>query len=361
MQRVEVEALVEARSLVEPLVESLGSACALQPAQVSKYEYGLSRRASSGPRREPSAHGDRAPDTIGEVALAILRRHFATMLAKEPGTRVGDDVEELHDMRVATRRMRAALSLFADALPAAAAELRPELAWVGQEIGVVRDLDVQLQQLDGWLEALPRRIALRSRRFARCSSRTASRRGGRCWRRSTRPATSASCAGDDAGRAAGRRRRRSPSLPTSSRPAPRRAESGPPHRARRRAARLPPPPHPGKRFRYALEFLADVYPGATTKLVRRTVAVQDLLGAYQDGDVAIARLRGLAAERGVELGPATVFAMGEVAGATGGGWRTSASRCRRRSRSSRGRNGRLRRRMEEARPPAPVPRPPPAP
>jgi CHAD domain-containing protein len=69
----------------------------------------------------------------------------------------------------------------------------------------------------------------------------------------------------------------------------------------------------GKRFRYALEFLSDVYPGETARLVRRTVALQDLLGDYQDAHVAIARLRALAAERGGALGPEAVFAMGEVA------------------------------------------------
>jgi CHAD domain-containing protein len=69
----------------------------------------------------------------------------------------------------------------------------------------------------------------------------------------------------------------------------------------------------GKRFRYALEFVADVYPGATSRVVRRTVALQDLLGAYQDGFVATDRLRRVAAERGDELGPSTVFAMGETA------------------------------------------------
>jgi CHAD domain-containing protein len=95
------------------------------------------------------------------------------------------------------------------------------------------------------------------------------------------------------------------------------------HRAVRKAGRRVTPDAPaanyhrlriaGKRFRYALEFLADVYPGATGRVVRRTVALQDLLGAFQDADVAIARLRALADERGVELGPRTVFAMGEIA------------------------------------------------
>ena len=69
----------------------------------------------------------------------------------------------------------------------------------------------------------------------------------------------------------------------------------------------------GKRFRYALEFLSDVYPGETKPLVRRTVALQDLLGDYQDGHVAIGRLRELAVSRAEDLGPEAVFAMGEIA------------------------------------------------
>jgi CHAD domain-containing protein len=69
----------------------------------------------------------------------------------------------------------------------------------------------------------------------------------------------------------------------------------------------------GKRLRYALEFLADLYPGNSRPMIRRLVEVQDLLGLHQDADVAIERLRRLATERGGELSPMTLFAMGEIA------------------------------------------------
>ena len=49
-----------------------------------------------------------------------------------------------------------------------------------------------------------------------------------------------------------------------------------------------------KRLRYALEFLADLYPGETRPLIGRLVTVQDVLGLHQDADVAIERLRHLA-------------------------------------------------------------------
>src|SRR5262249_25653201 len=45
--------------------------------------------------------------------------------------------------------------LFADSLPVASNELRAELGWVGRTVGAVRDLDVQLEQLDSWIDALP--------------------------------------------------------------------------------------------------------------------------------------------------------------------------------------------------------------
>ena len=62
-------------------------------------------------------------------------------------------------MRVASRRLRAALSLFADFLPPSAEKLRDDLRWVAHTLGAVRDLDVQMEQLDGWLPDVPRQTA----------------------------------------------------------------------------------------------------------------------------------------------------------------------------------------------------------
>ena len=53
-------------------------------------------------------------------------------------------------MRVAARRLRAALSLFADVLPATVMKLSGELAWAGRTLGAVRDLDGAVEQLDRW-------------------------------------------------------------------------------------------------------------------------------------------------------------------------------------------------------------------
>jgi CHAD domain-containing protein len=69
----------------------------------------------------------------------------------------------------------------------------------------------------------------------------------------------------------------------------------------------------GKRLRYALEFLADLYPGQTGPLTKRLTSLQDLLGLHQDAEVAIKRLRRLACEQGADLPPEAIFAMGEIA------------------------------------------------
>ena len=146
LHRVEIEVPEAAVSALEPFVEQFRAACRLQPAQLTKYETGA---LTVGLELVPEEFGSTAIEAdapIGGVALAVLRRQFTALLAREPGTRLGDDPEELHDMRVASRRLRAALSLFADVLPPSAAKLEDDLRWVGHTLGAVRDLDVQQEQ-----------------------------------------------------------------------------------------------------------------------------------------------------------------------------------------------------------------------
>jgi triphosphatase len=322
LRRVELEVPEAARPAVEPFVDRLRSGCALQPATLSTYEAGLlsaDLRPAEAERFGPTTVEPEM--AVGAVALAVLRRHFSVLLAKEPGTRLGDDIEELHDMRVATRRLRAALSLFADALPAAAEGAREELGWIGGALGGVRDLDVQLEQHEAWLTEVPAadRDALEALgallRDQRAEARTAllealdsrryeafvSRFGRLLRARRPRPtgpaAVPALAVAPDLiegrfGRVRAAGRRIGPSSPAADY-----------HRLRIRC----------KRLRYALEFLADLYPGAARPLLKRLVALQDVLGSHQDADVAIGRLRTLAREGGAELGPATIFAMGEIA------------------------------------------------
>ena len=97
----------------------------------------------------------RADDTMAEAAVAVMRLHFARMLAHERGTRAGDDPEELHDMRVATRRLRMAARLFAGYLDTDT--MRPVLKGLrrtGRTLGAVRDLDVFREKTLRYVEGL---------------------------------------------------------------------------------------------------------------------------------------------------------------------------------------------------------------
>ena len=96
-------------------------------------------------------------DTMTEAAAKTLRFHLERMLEHEEGTRLGEDPEELHDMRVSTRRMRMALRVFADYLDPQT--LRPVLKGLrrtGRTLGAVRDLDVFYEKTRDYLDTVPR-------------------------------------------------------------------------------------------------------------------------------------------------------------------------------------------------------------
>jgi CHAD domain-containing protein len=78
------------------------------------------------------------------------------MLYNERGTRLGQDIEALHDMRVATRRMRAAFQVFGEFYkPKIVAPFRKGLKRTGRALGPVRDLDVFGEKLRLYLSTLP--------------------------------------------------------------------------------------------------------------------------------------------------------------------------------------------------------------
>ncbi len=107
------------------------------------------------PRAKETPGLDRG-DSMGQAAVKILDFHFQRMLRHEAGTRLGEDVEALHDMRVSTRRMRAALRVFEAAVgPEAHAFLRKGMRRTGRALGPVRDLDVFRQTTWTYRESLP--------------------------------------------------------------------------------------------------------------------------------------------------------------------------------------------------------------
>jgi CHAD domain-containing protein len=90
-------------------------------------------------RQAPALSSD---DDARIAARRVIAFHLAAF-EREVRAGRGGDVEAIHQLRVATRRLRAALQLFAPVLPAATVgSLTEGLAWLGRGIGSVRDLDV---------------------------------------------------------------------------------------------------------------------------------------------------------------------------------------------------------------------------
>jgi len=254
-------------------------------------------------------------DAAGAAARAVLRFHLRGFAREATGARAGE-VEAVHQLRVATRRLRAALGLFAPVLaPRFVDESRREMAWLGDAIGTVRDLDVLAQAVEASANRLdadvrrglgPLAVAIHDRRTAAQAALVETLDSARARRLLDRLATFAETTPP---------RRRDVALgriaPDLVRPllravlrAGRRLDDDAPpaaaHRLRIRA----------KRLRYALETLHALGGRSTRKMIRRLARLQDVLGAHQDAVTQVAWLRRWAVE--ADAPPAAALACGAL-------------------------------------------------
>ena len=95
--------------------------------------------------------------TIEHVKFALMK-YLEVLRLHDPGVRLGGFIEDLHEMRVATRRLRAILRAARPLLvPAWSEALRNELDWLGEVLGPARDLDVQVEYFQEEAAALESR------------------------------------------------------------------------------------------------------------------------------------------------------------------------------------------------------------
>lgn len=283
----------------------------LVPQPHSKFEQGLALLdAASRPEgrekpRQPTIHPD---DAMSEAGREILRYHFQEMVYHEPGTRLGEDADALHDMRVATRRMRAAFRVFGDYFdPQAVAPYLKGLKRTGRALGPVRDLDVLQIKTRAYLDALPEpeREGLQSLLAAMEQRREVARQ------QMLRYLDSDKYARFKEGFHQFVHTPGMGSLPTApgdGKPRPYRLRHIAPTavyerlgavRAYDEWVRVPDPPLERlhalriacKRLRYTLEFFEQVLGPGTRAAIKQVVAVQDHLGALQDCVVASGILR----------------------------------------------------------------------
>ncbi|PZS23638.1 MAG: hypothetical protein DLM54_00935 [Acidimicrobiales bacterium] len=124
---------------VPKVLRALGPA-ALRTPDVGSVAFDRGRQMASG----------------GVLVRGALAAGTSRLVRHDPGVRLGEDPEDVHQARVATRRLRSDLATFSDLVDSAwATHLRSELAWLGDALGRVRDSDVLLDRLRADARLLP--------------------------------------------------------------------------------------------------------------------------------------------------------------------------------------------------------------
>jgi CHAD domain-containing protein len=94
--------------------------------------------------------------TAGDIIRAAIANSVERFAAHEAGVVGASHPEDVHQARVATRRLRSDLRTFRDFVdPDWASTLRSELRWLGAELGAVRDTEVMLERLRAHSVLLP--------------------------------------------------------------------------------------------------------------------------------------------------------------------------------------------------------------
>ena len=234
--------------------------------------------------------------SVSDAFKAVMWANLAHLHANERGTLTGTDPEYLHQMRVALRRLRSALAVFSPPVPESEAEpLARHLKWLASRLGPARDWDVFVAETlppiesefgaQGELRAFGARCselrraanasarrAVRSRRYQRLMLRLAAWIDAEGWRVS--------------GQAPAADALQTPVAEFAARVLERRYQQAR-KRGRRLAKRSPAELHrlriAIKKFRYATDFFAGLYPGNTTReTLKRLGELQDILGAMND-------------------------------------------------------------------------------
>lgn len=315
-REVEVEIGPEtSQETLAVILEALRGAGAVRSVPVPKYARALGTRASAPPEVIVGELPEAA--AAGQLVRHAIAVSVERYLRQEPGVRLGEDPEALHQARVATRRLRCDLRTFGPLIePAWAEEFNGSLRWLAGLLGQARDADVMHQRLQSRIELLPEEDRPGAGKLVADLA-------------SEREAAHAVLLGAmdsqqylgvlqvlvDAAQAPRL-------LPESHQPAREAAAAlldGPYRRLRRRVQSLGADPADtdlhevrihAKRLRYAAEAMSPVLGRRAGTLARSAAGLQEVLGEHQDAVVAANLLRRRATGAPAEV----AFAAGELAG-----------------------------------------------
>ena len=245
----------------------------------------------------PPAADEPVGTSLRDQLRHLLSAQLAALEAHDPGVRLGEDAEDVHRFRVATRRTRAIVRATKPLLGEALVPLGEELRWLGGVLGSVRDLDVLLDHLRREVATLDTdqragRELLSGLEAARDEAR------GQLLEALGSPRYRALLDAFATAIAA------VPGLPKGADADSLAGEAF--HRLRRASERLPAEPSDeelhrlrikAKRARYAAELAALGGAASAKRAVEALKRVQDVIGEHQDAVVAEERLRALARAR----------------------------------------------------------------
>ena len=305
-EEVEIEASVDEERSLDEARRAVEGATGMEANVASKLATALAVTGERVPERDERAFVVHPADRLTDVAHKAIARQFQRMLWNEPGTRLGVDPEHLHDMRVATRRMRTALDLFETAIPdVPRREFANDLRWVGRALGRVRDRDVALLHVAALSEDAPElelpawrifrhsleleRARARVRLIARLDSEryAAFVERARAWVEAPAPTSADLPAGGSPAYTVASRliAERMGALAASYEEAERLVDQPSLHAFRIAA----------KRARYAHEYFGDTAGPRAPRRAKRLAGLQDFLGEHQDIVTLLRRLRKYAA------------------------------------------------------------------
>lgn len=310
-REIELELAPDATtSEVESVLEQLRSVGASPAGQQPTLVQVLGRWATAPPDVDPPTLV--SEPTLRDVIQLALATCTKALLLALPGVRLDEDLEDVHQARVAIRRFRSNLRTFRPLVDSRwAVALDDDLRQLGSALGDVRDLDVLIDTMlpmpiqgSGREELLASLAVERESALAGVVDLLDSPWASELLERLVDGAADPMLApqADDAAP------ERLPALVAK-----------PWRRLRRAVDMLTDPPRDddlhsvrilSKRCRYSCDAVRPALGKPARRMARRLAAIQDSLGALNDAVVITARLTALTPT----LTPAAVFAAGQVSG-----------------------------------------------
>ncbi|OXM69984.1 CYTH and CHAD domain-containing protein [Amycolatopsis vastitatis] len=136
------------------------------PGRLEEFDRALAEAGASAspwPSKLRRLIGDRVPSpprrgkkpSAGDVVLTSLREHYGRLCRADVGVRLDVD-DSVHQMRVATRKLRSTLRTFGSVVDERdTAPVVAELKWLGQQLSPARDTEVSEERLGEQLDGVP--------------------------------------------------------------------------------------------------------------------------------------------------------------------------------------------------------------